>query len=230
MHTALLWPRNMVKIALLDTEKLVARRNLTRSMKPGDIVMMSMDPAKNDAKKGLAANLVRAYRKVAPTLQGDMGHSALYVGNGKVVESRLREGVTLKTVAEATKDKDILVIRPDASEGDKKSAVEFAKEQVGKKYDNRALAFTSLGVMLPESVTRVMNKMFLDTPRLEGTIDKWTCSNLVAAAYPKLALDSVGVSMAAPVAFRNSEDVRPLFRTKPRKALMQPTWGRAKDE
>lgn len=228
--TALLWPREFFKLAFADTQKYVPRKDMAKVLEPGDILLMSMDSSANDPTEGLLGKLVATYRKVAPTLQGDMGHSAMYVGDGKLVESRAGEGVTLKDIYSASKNKDVLAIRPRASEDDRSRAAAFAISQVGKGYDNKALAFTSLGVMVPTEVTQLLGKMFNKEERISGAIDKWTCSNLIAAAYPNTDLDAAGITMAAPSAFRKSKDIDPLFRTRPREALLRPTWGRLSDD
>lgn len=230
MRSALLWPREFVKIAFADTTKVVLRKKMEQHLEPGDIIMMSMEPPEKEDPSGPLGALVSAYRKVAPTLQGDMGHSALYVGKGHLVEARAGEKVSLKPLYDAIKNKDILAIRPVASQEEKNHAVNFAMNQIGKDYDNKTLAFTSLGVMVPEAVTRLMNKAFKQDSRVSGNIDKWTCSNLVASAYPGVVLDSAGISVAAPVSFRNSKNVQAIVKTKPRLAGSRPTWGRAVPE
>lgn len=230
MSTALLWPREFVKFAFADTAVSVQKRNLEKMLKPGDIIMMSMDPDEDKDRGYLADKVMDLYKKYGPQLQGTYGHSALYVGDGKIVESRMIEGVTLKPLSYAMKYKDILAVRPSTSIENREAAAEFATKQVGKKYDNVALAFTAAGLMLPEKVTSFLNdKFFRNRVRSEGVeINGWTCSNLVSAAYAGTDLGPVGIRLTAPVDLLESPNVVPVAKSKRRyNALLRPQRGRA---
>jgi hypothetical protein len=72
----------------------------------------------------------------------DYGHSSLYVGNGRVIESRIGEGTRTRSLHAVAKKNNIVAMRPSLPASEKRKAVSFAKKQNGKAYDMKALMAT----------------------------------------------------------------------------------------
>lgn len=147
------------------------------SLRPGDIVLMTPKPV--DSSRGLAPSLAsRAFLAVSKDLQGEKTHSAIYVGNGQVVEARLESGITKKPLSEALRDVSAVVLRPDVSRKERRAAARkaMAMHAAGVKYDlvglGRALA-QELGIPTRE----------------KARLDSVTCSTLVSNAYTTKLVD-----------------------------------------
>ena len=164
-------------------------------LQPGDII--NMTPHKPEgAKKSLpAAVFDKAFTALSETAQGSYTHTAIYVGGGKIVESRVKEGVTLKSLDSMLKDKSFVIMRPKGvSKQDRMRAAVFAKAQVGKEYDSTALAVAGAGQVLPKSVAQLSGHLADDALR-KGR-DKWQCSELIGAAYAKVGLTDLPAATA----------------------------------
>lgn len=173
-------------------------------MQPGDIV--SIETGQTSTKKGPLHYLVgKTFEKGTQAMQGSFSHTGIYVGGGKMVEARIGEGVTLKSFGDALKHKSFLVHRPKVDKRHRIRAAKFAKQQVGKDYDSLALVVTAGGLALPEFATRLIDKNVLRSPQ---EADKYTCSNLVQAAYEKAHLTGVGPRTVAPVDLRRSDKMQ----------------------
>lgn len=141
------------------------------ALRPGDIVLMTPKPI----DKGLGmlpSALTRAFLTVSKDLQGDRTHSAIYTGNGEVVEARLESGITRKSLEEAMRGVSAVVIRPDTSTKERRAAARkaLAMHASGLKYD-----FAGLGRALVQE---------LGIPTKEKTrLDAVTCSTLISNAY-----------------------------------------------
>lgn len=165
-----------------------AREHLRR----GDVITMSPQGG-----KGLGD---RAFGAASKVLQGNLTHSAIYIGAGNVVESRLGEGVTKKKLMEALRSKSYVIQRPDVPYKIRNAAASFARKQVGKSYDDVALMTTGAGTLVPNKVTRRVNRGKKEPPT--GS-EKFMCSDLVNAAYAKAKLVK-GRKHVAPVDLRTS--------------------------
>ena len=131
-------------------------------------------------------------------VQGSMTHTAMYVGDGKIVDIRLGEGVKLKSMAKAMRGKSYIALRPNVSLRKRKKAAAFAKRQVGKDYDDVALMWTGLRKVIPERVVGLIDRGDLSPPK---NAKAYTCSNLVVAAYKKSGVN-LGNMRSAPVDLR----------------------------
>lgn len=148
-------------------------------MQKGDIILTTMSPKRRKSSFG-ARLMDRLFRGASTKLQGDYTHSAIYVGNGQIVESRLGEGVQRKTLEGALKNlKGAIVMRPKAPKKIRAGAADFAKKQVGKDYARKVfLGAQGATMVLPQGLERLL--------RRGGTPDdtqRFTCSNLAAASY-----------------------------------------------
>lgn len=156
-------------------------------LQPGDIINMTAHNPKGVKKKPLKALTDKAWTVASQAGQGSYTHTAMYVGGGKIVESRIGEGVTIKPMAELLKDKSFVILRPKGvSKEDRERAAAFSRAQVGKDYDTTALAVAGAGQVFPDSVAKLTGHIADDALR-KGR-EKWQCGELVAAAYAKVGL------------------------------------------
>lgn len=192
---------------LEKTAKKERGRGYRNKLQPGDILSIS---TKSSPEVG---TISRIFGTGSQAAQGSFTHSGLYVGDGKIVESRIGEGVTLKPIREALRGLNFQVHRPKGvPKRDRREAAQFAVSQVGKDYDSTALAITSAGIMLPEWTNRLIDKKLLASPR-EGK--KYTCSNLVSAAYHKAELTgSRTKKLVTPADLRASQKLKLIVEVK----------------
>lgn len=197
------------------------------SLQPGDIINMTPHRPPGEQKPLLKSVSDAAFTAASRTAQGSYTHTAIYVGGGKIVESRLGEGVTLKPLDEMLKDKSFVVMRPKGvSRKDRLKAAAFAKSKVGKDYDSTALAIAGAGRVLPKSVAKLTGHIADDVLRKRR--DSWQCSELIAAAYAKVGLTDLPTA-TSPADIRTNprlktvtsfwqpgfEEVGPKFKPKP---------------
>jgi len=151
-------------------------------MQPGDVVLTSMGPETyigNPSSSAFKRAKERLYRTFSPKLQGSYTHTALYVGDGDVIEAR-GDGVKRRSLKAALKKIDgAVVVRPKASSKVRRGAVEFAKKQVGKPYESETfLGVQGAALILPRKMDKLLER--------GGTIrdaDRFTCANLASASY-----------------------------------------------
>ena len=150
---------------------------LAEDLRPGDILLMTPKPAPSNL--GTVPSLAsRAFLAVSTDLQGEHPQSAIYTGNGHVVEARLESGITKKPLAEALKGVRAVVVRPDVSTKERRTAARNALRMhaAGLNYDlaglGRALA-QELGIPTRE----------------KKQLDAVTCSTLISNAYESKLVD-----------------------------------------
>lgn len=97
---------------------------LNNILQSGDIILTQTD--------GLIADGIEWFSG------GDVSHSALYVGNGKVIEA-LIEGVRLKNISRYYKDNYTITVRriPNLTEEQANKMKEYAYSRINKKYDKK---------------------------------------------------------------------------------------------
>lgn len=179
-----------LKIAEDDTEKapvFTDFEEFKKKLEPGDIIM-TKDP-------GLAINpytmLIRAFTG------SPWGHSALYVGDGKVQHiSRVRKStgetvpgtdVMMREHSVDTLSKkpyDFIALRPTLSKKERLEAIERTKALGKPKFSYHD--FLQLGYF-PWGKTDV-NELAAQNKRkeLREKLDKMTCAGAVALAYPQI--------------------------------------------
>lgn len=193
--------------AFIDELEKIARaeshKSLMSKAEPGDIIHVGMADRIHGklSPKGWLESVFRGASRLA---QGSMTHSAIYVGNGKIVESRIGEGVKLKSFKSALRDKDYVILRPKTTKKKRAIAAKFAKSQVGKDYDSLALIQTGAGRLLPNWATNLIGKGRIAPPE---NAKAYTCSNLLTAAYRKADI-KLGGSLAAPFDLRVSNKTK----------------------
>lgn len=139
-----------------------------------------------DLKKVLLPGDILLTRAVKPTLMSRVvsavqgsgyGHSALYAGNGKVIDTRL-EGVRETTLDEVHKEwgggRDVRAYRPKATDEERKNAVTTARSFLGVPYDKKG----ALRLLLPAAKN--------DHKGPTDHKDAILCSQLIVQAYPHL--------------------------------------------
>lgn len=163
----------------------------SKGLKPGDVLVVSTQENKSPGP------VDRVFRWGTKAVQGGLTHAAIYVGDNKIVEARIGEGVTTKHIDEALRDKSFVALRPNLAPSTRKNAAEFAKRQVGKDYSNVGLAMAAVGAFLPESAAKA-----IDT-NVSKDQEAWVCANLITAAYAKARLTTLR-GILAPADLRTS--------------------------
>lgn len=146
------------------------RKELEKLLKPGDI--LATKPKDEFLAKGALRH--KLLRPLLTSFQGvDHTHVGLYVGDGRVVDAgewRGKARVTSVPLSTYLNRYDLKVLRVNATSGEKKDAVGFAKEQVGKPFSLKKM----IRLALPVSKN---NK------RAREEAESMFCSELVANAY-----------------------------------------------
>jgi len=188
-----------------ELSKLADQPGYLKDLQPGDV--LSMQTGQTSRHKGKFHFLAgKLFEKGTQATQGTFTHSGIYVGDGKIVESRVGEGVRLKSFRDALRNKSFLVQRPKVPKRDRVGAAEFAKKQVGKGYDNLAAVATAGGLLLPERVTKLIDRNVMPAPE---NAQRFTCSNLITSAYRKSHLTSLKRNVS-PVDIQKSENLTPV--------------------
>lgn len=161
----------------LVEQAFIGAVKLASALKPGDIVLMSPKPIQG-GRGLLPVAAARAFLAVSKDLQGDKTHSAIYVGNGEVVEARMESGITKKKLTDALQGVSAAVVRPLVSAKERRDAAAKALQmhRAGLRYDlaglGRAL-FQELGVPTSE----------------KKHLDSVTCSTLISNSYQSRLVD-----------------------------------------
>lgn len=143
--------------------------DMEKELQAGDVLLMSGKKPRN--------LFGSAYRQVAGLVTGDHKHSALYVGDGKIVDARVGAKVKLVPLVASAAKQDVWVVRPKVPESTRREAAERAKTMVGANYDSSATRFAKILFAQGSGPKRpVMDKI------REGLY----CTNLVTRAYPKV--------------------------------------------
>lgn len=173
-------PANMVHSLTEELEKIALRFPVTSDVddlkdqiKPGDVLITK--PRWQHLKtEGPHHMLLRA---ALVTFQGTpWTHTALYVGNGQVVDPaqwKDKTAVHLVDLADFSKRYHFRVLRVDATPKQRANAIAWAKEQVGKDFD------------IPHLVRMAFPVKKDHRQRLrEENLKAMICSQLISNAYP----------------------------------------------
>lgn len=138
---------------------------LEKKLHPGDILLTR------------AVKPTLMSRLVSKVQNSEFGHASLYIGKGKVIDTRLSEGVFQTPLSEVHGKwgggRDIRAYRPDVSDEDRAKAVETAKSYVGTPYSRLG----ALRLVLPAAENKGVSS---------GKKDALVCSQLITQAYPQL--------------------------------------------
>jgi uncharacterized protein YycO len=166
----------------IKKEAMAAREASSKGMQVGDVILTAMAPEQYSKDSGAPLHKrmkEQFFRKASPAAQGSYTHSAIYVGKGQVVEA-LQGGVVRRSLKRSLRDLDgAVVVRPKVSTKARRAAATFAKTQVGAPYEShKFLAKKGFSIFMPKYFDKK-----LDHGKEIKKTDKWTCSNLIGAAY-----------------------------------------------
>lgn len=140
-------------------------KNFESRLKPGDILLTR------------AVHPTMMSRIVSAVQHSEFGHSSIYAGNGKVIDTRTDKGVFETTLPEVYKKwgggREIRAYRPKIDAEARHEAIEKAKDFIGTPYDMKG----ALRLLLPAGANKG-----LDDAKKKAVI----CSQVVIHAYPHL--------------------------------------------
>jgi 8-oxo-dGTP pyrophosphatase MutT (NUDIX family) len=199
------------------------------ALQKGDIILTTMGKPTYLGKPGasfVSKTKERVYRSVSPKLQGGYTHSAIYTGNGEIVEARA-DGVQRRTLKKGLAEIDgAIVVRPRAPKRTRGRAADFALSRVGRPYESEAfLGGQGVALVLP----RKAEKLLARKDSIEEA-KRFTCGNLTAAAYLSQGFTPRSKrewSMAVPGDFLNPKKSR-LVRVLGEEREEEPVIGRMK--
>lgn len=140
-------------------------KNFESRLKPGDILLTR------------AVHPTLMSRIVSAVQHSEFGHSSIYAGNGKVIDTRMDKGVFETTLPEVYKKwgggREIRAYRPKIDAEARSAAIDKAKDFIGTPYDTKG----ALRLLLPAGANKG-----LDDAKKKAVI----CSQVVVHAYPHL--------------------------------------------
>jgi hypothetical protein len=167
---------------------------LRAKLRPGDIV--NTDPR---ALRGPG----RVFKGISRVVQGTrFGHSALYAGQGQVIESR-GHTVVKRPLSDLARCNRLVAVSPkNVSPEDRQRAVAFLNKNVG----NDALRVT-LGGLVAHGLKPTLLSRAHEGARQQ--LDRALCSSLIANAYAKLPFNPKRrIADTRPVDLLKSEHVK----------------------
>ena len=150
---------------------------LLSKMIPGDVVVTSVRGMKalGSLPIRFANYFKRGYNDRIWT------HSALYVGNGDVVEA-FPSGIVKRNFKTAYLNQnayDLVVLRRHSATSEElQNAINFCNAQAGRPYDKRAIVYFVILNLLPPTLNWIMRSGLLD--KCLNTENSYFCSELVA--------------------------------------------------
>ncbi len=171
-------------------------RDFQRHLRPGDII--------NTSPRKLRDIVSQVYKPISNLVQGTRyGHSAIYVGNGKIIEARIGEGVTEKPLAAAAAGNKMVAVRVRQATSDaRRRAVAYARRNLGKDFSVGGLV---TGGLAPTAVAGVISD---GKRKAREKLDAFFCSQLVANAWHKVPFHADrGIGFTRPVDILKSEHV-----------------------
>lgn len=152
-------------------------KELLDKMLPGDVIVTSVRGMKalGSLPIRFANYFKRGYDDRIWT------HSALYVGNGEVVEA-FPSGIVKRNFESAYLSQnayDLVVLRRhSATPAEMERAIAFCNSQSGRPYDKKAIAYFVILNILPPTLSWIMRSKLLD--KCLNTENSYFCSELVA--------------------------------------------------
>lgn len=181
---------------------MVLQKSDLKGLQKGDILLTTYDAedtrtantpdetlgSKNDKK-------LPFYRKVlgdpSRHLQGGYTHSAVYAGNGDVIEAEAKDinSVVRRSLAESLQDRDgAIVVRPKVPKKDRESVLRFAEKRIGNRYPESTIFLRQGASLLSNAATPLVDRK-LDPKQKDHD---FTCATLLHAGYAAKGHDSVG--------------------------------------
>lgn len=196
-------PPPILKMGSAEHPTLADYAHLERTARRGDILVMSPKP-----DPGGPTLTQRAFNTVSHAIQGDLTHSAMYAGKGKVIDFRLDGGIHERNLADMAKEVDIAVVRPNVSDEGREKALSKilkAKETPDKVRYSVPQLFHTLG-------SRVL-PVGSDSRKLENEI----CSTLISKSFGTKLVPNRSRSAVVPSDFMTTPkaQVLGLYRRQP---------------
>jgi hypothetical protein len=171
-----------------------------RTLEPGDILLTRAKDRSTLGKRLFAGALEAA--------QGTpYYHSAMYVGDGRVVHSRVGEGTVSLPLKKFHDMYDYRAYRVRAPGEVKQDAVSFMRKSLGRGYASEGL----LAALVPSALVSEETPKEREAARNR---DEFICSSLIAAAYPGKRFGRKSVSSVRPVDFASSPSTKLVAETK----------------
>lgn len=167
---------------------------LMKTLKPGDLIFSAPH---RKAGKGFMG---RVFKPISRKIQGtDFGHTAMYVGDGKIVDTRIEREAKTESLKKLITHNNIVAVRPrGASIHERKKAVEYAKAHVGTPYSKSALL---------RAATPFQGKFKGKGPEESSAV---MCSGLAANAYSRRKFAPVSRKFIRPSQILTSKQVKPV--------------------
>lgn len=169
-------------------------RKIQGRLKPGDII--------NTSPRRPATHM-RAFKAISRRVQNtDFGHSAMYVGDGYVVDARNRT-VLRRPLSDLLRCNAAVVTRPRVDASERQAAANWASKQVGND---------AYKIALPGLISRGLKPTVM-SGKHEGErqkkITRALCSSLIANAYAKVPFNEKRrIADTRPVDILHSDKVK----------------------
>jgi hypothetical protein len=137
----------------------------------------------------------KAFNAVSRKIQGDLTHSAIYAGKGKVIDFRLDHGIKRMSLSDAVSGLDVALVRPSVSDEEKLRAV----NKIDKARKNESVQY-SVPQLFKTLGTRLAPALGNDSKRLSSEI----CSTLIAKSFDKKIVRGMSRDAVVPSDFLNS--------------------------
>lgn len=161
----------------MSTELKASLADFRRRLEPGDILLASPQPSK--ATDSVRRGLDRAFATLSKHVQNsDKTHSMIYTGGGKVVETRIGEGITNRPVNTAVAGLDVVALRPAGVSASERRAA--AKKALKLLKERPAYAFKGM-------LKAVLEEASLPIP--VGEVNGIICSDLITRSYDRPIVD-----------------------------------------
>lgn len=180
-------------------------RQLMKTLKPGDILFTAPHRKRSGGFMG------KVFKPLSRKIQGtDFGHTAMYVGDGKIVDTRIEREAKAEPLDKLIRKNNVVAVRPKGvTPTERKKAVEYAKSAIGTPYSKRALL---------RAATPFQGKFKGKGPEKSKSL---MCSGLAANAYSKRKFAPVSRKYIRPSQILSSKQVTPVayFETAPQPGI-----------
>jgi uncharacterized protein YycO len=171
-----------------------SEQHLLKTLKPGDLVFSAPH------RKTSGGFMGKVFKPLSRKIQGtDFGHTAMYVGDGKIIDTRIERSAKAEPLSNLTRRNNVVAVRPKgATAGERKKAVEYMRSKVGVPYSKTALL---------RAATPFQGKFKGKGPEESNAA---MCSGLAANAYSKRKFAPVSRKYIRPSQILASKQVKPV--------------------
>lgn len=171
-------------------------KHLARTARRGDILVMSPKP-----DPGGPSFTSKAFNVVSRAIQGDLTHSAMYAGKGKVIDFRLDGGIHERPLADMAKEVDIAVVRPKVDRTEREQALARITDAM-KRPKEVSYSVPQLFKTLASRVAPIGS----DSTKLDNEI----CSTLISKSFNSKLVPDRARSSIVPSDFMHTPNARVL--------------------